>query len=524
MLLRALAALLAMASAAFTAHATSPRAAVSAALADAGVQVAQIRAQGGDTRDLESYRYFWVATPPGKAREEFRAAFKLHVNFLSRYSEIVDVVEVRPWLWRLDIDEPQWDRATLEAAQHVDPYFHKRVLLKEDATFQTLWPGGVDTSGATGTRGQKFPRGESTLTAKAGQTVSLAAPWLDPKEILELRKLLYTEVPVLNAEWFLAQSCRQLSLNNKQTGLGYYDFLRLKDRADWFKLVGYDEAAAKRLKKDIRSAQEVSGVSPAARQMVRDVAAAGPVWVALDTDDPTGRGVAIRNLKAGQYVHKIEEWYGFLANELPTTFLSNDQGVRQNNAPADLAGFRDDSPLNEGRDGRIHVHIACLRCHAGQVLRPIDDWVRKTFQAPAALGDPNKHDAIQLRRQYFSDLDRSLRRDQVVYREALTRATVTPAFPRGLSAQKACEVYARAFHAYADDAVGLAIAAQWVGVTEASLRERLEWQFREVKLLDIRLMPLIAKRPLTISRLTLEDSFELLAELAAGHIPDLRKP
>jgi hypothetical protein len=235
--------------------------------------------------------------------------------------------------------------------------------------------------------------------------------------------------------------------------------------------------------------------------------------------------VPLRNLERGAFAHQIEEWYGRLPSGLPATFLADDRGVRQNNAPADAAGFRDNSPLNESNDGRIHVNLACLRCHAGKVLLPINDYARKVFREPRALGipaEPGKEDlararTLQLQRQYLSALERPFRRDQEDYQDALTRATVTPDFPQGLLPQKAVEVYARSYHAYADDPVTRARAAAELGTTEVEWSAALAWGLREVKTLDVRLVPLEGKDPLPLHRLTWEDVYAEAQKLLAAY-------
>src|SRR5207253_2525217 len=86
---------------------------------------------------------------------------------------------------------------------------------------------------------------------------------------------------------------------------------------------------------------------------------------------------AVRNLRRGDFRHQAEEHYLTLPNGLPVYFLGNAQGERQDSAP-DFIGS-DTSVLNVSRDGRIHVCLGCVRCHAGNVLQPIDDWARKNY-------------------------------------------------------------------------------------------------------------------------------------------------
>lgn len=501
-----------------------PADAVRLARADAEALAGALAASGQNPHDVQGYRYFYFNSDAAELPSR-RAAFQLAVNLLSRYSEPVKPHYLHPRLCRVDADEPGWDRAVFEAAQHTDVFFYKREELDRPARFRFYWPGGADTRGPD--RGKRFRKGVYEADFAAGQKAPLAGGWLPAAELSRLQELLHAQVPVLNAEWMLVQSARQISLRNKDDeGLGYYDFWRIQNRDDFFKIVAFNKTAAEHLKR-VKAAQEFSGVSPTPRQFVRDTSQSGCLWVALDVLQAAGDGVAIRQLKDGQLRHKIEEWYGCTPFGLPLTPLFNDEGKRQNNAPGDAAGFGDDSPLNEGRDRRIHPNLSCLGCHAGQVLKPIDDYVRKTYLDRAALGDPDKAEALKLKRQYFADLQGALGRDRDDYRRAFRAATVTADYPAGLDAQKAVEAYCRAFHAYASDPVTLAVAARELGVSESHFEAKLLWLATEVKILDARLAPLVrlGKKPsLPISRLTWEDSYELAQEVAQGIIPKLRKP
>lgn len=491
-----------------------PAEAVSAARADASLLAKSALTE----TDLEAYRYFWVSAPEGKEREKVRTAFRLHVNLLSREPDMASIVEVRPWLWRVDMDETGWDRATLEAAARFDPFFHVQQEVSADSTFKVFWPGGIDSR-----TGEHSDRGVYPVEVKKGKRASLAAPWLNAQDIVALRTMLYSEAPIVSAEWFIAQSARQISANSQQTGLGYYDFLKLRDRDAYFKLLRFSEQDSIAVGKEIRAVSEFSGVSPLPRQFVRYAAPSGAVWVALDTTDARRKGVAINNLERGGFQHQIEEWYGFLPNGLPATFLSNEKGVRANNAPADAAGFRDDSVLNESKDGRIHVNLACLRCHGGAVLKPIDDYVRKVYQQPLALGVSDKKKLLTLRRQYFSNITRALKRDVEDYQDAFHLATATKTNPKGLDAGEAVKAYARVYHSYVDDPVTLERSARELGVDAKAWQAALIAQLRPPRrALDLRLAPLVplaANPSLPIARATWEDVYPLAVEVSLGRIP-----
>ncbi len=432
-----------------------------------------------DLFDLSSFRYFWFSTREPKLLVHEKISFQLHLNLLSKNNLPLSVVEVHPHLWRVDIDHLKWDRGILEAARFADPFFHRQRIVKVDTTIENIYfPGGTDTI-----EGKVFKKGkEYRDIRKAGRSMPFVGEWIPGPSWEYLRKTLWSEVPVLNAEWFRVQSSRQLSLRNQQTGLGYADFLGFKNRDDYFKIVRFNQKDSEDLNKEVRSAVEQSGVSPTGRQLVRfGGGPTGYLWVALDTTDAF-KNIAIEQIKRGQFKHQIEEWYAHLPNGLPFLGLFNNEGVRQNNAPADPAGFRDDSPLNESRDGRIHLGtISCLGCHAGAVLRDIDDHIRATKKYPVALGEPiktkeDKRKFEELQEQYFSDLGEALEDDKRIYLRAFQKATVTPWSPKGLTAQKAVTLYAQTYHAYATHPVTLDTASRELGTSRLFLKEALQWK------------------------------------------------
>ena len=486
-------------------EASSPAEAVAAAAAD----VVRLPLE-----DRCHVRYFWVSAAV-KDRADLLAAFKLHVNLISRESEMADVAVVQSWLWRIDLRDVEWGPLVFEHAAAIDPFFHARVKLDQDTVISGFWPGGVDRAD-----GQFYKRGKFTAEKKKGDVIDVAAPWLDAKAVALLREFTSSETPIVEASWFLTQSARQLSLRNKQTGLGYYDFLQVKDRAGYFKLIGLDEQASIQLKREIRAALDLSGVSQQNRQVVRLQSLTGGAWVTLDVKDQAGAGVAVRNLRRGELKHDAEEWYGFLSNNLPATFLADARGVRQDSAP-DFVG-PDDSPLRAGRDSRIHVNLACLRCHAGQVLQPVDDYVRKTFRLPPGtlkLGSVDRKTLLELRRQYLSDLGKWLRKDRADYVDAFRQATVTTDFPKGLEAGAAIKLYARAFHAYADRPVSLDDAARELGVSRAAWLSALK-RFAAAKgEVDLALATYLDDPPGSLSRLTWEDAYPIAQLTLKGTVP-----
>jgi hypothetical protein len=472
---------------------------------------------------LDSYfqRYLWAVNPGPR----LRAAWKLHLNLLSRYSEMIAPEEITPWLWRIDIREPIWDPVTLENAVEVDVFFHQRYAPEKETVYIKYWPGGKDKSG------KHFDRGPYKETVRVGGKTFVTAAWLPLKEMDELRKATCSEAPVLMAEWLFAQSCRQLSLRRSdKEGLGYYDFLQVKDRDTYFKLVGLDVKLSKDFGREFREALDKSGISPQNRQIGRLGSVGGGVWFTLDVAKQKGDGIAIEKLKPGEFKHDAEEWYAPGANGLPKTFLGDDKGVLQAVAPGDKVGLHDRSPANEAKEATLQSNLGCINCHAKHVLHPFRGSIREQYTAGERvfLGSDSKKLDLEFRRYYLSDVYKYLAKDQLEYFEAFRLATVTSDYPLGLSTEQATRYYSRTFFAYSEDPITLDVAARELGVkTEVFLRalrnygKPPELGGKASTIINISLARFLnvdkeeKPKPLPLTRLTWENVYHLAQQILA---------
>lgn len=469
--------------------------------------------------DAPFMRYFWVSTA-AKDRDDFLAAFCVHLNLLSREGVIRWPVAIAPDVLRIDVRDYGWDRGKLavwEKTAALDFVFHQKAKLERDAVIDQHWPGGASASG------KEFERGVYEQNKKAGDVIDVPAVWLPQNATDGLRKLTYSESPVLMAEWFFVQSARQVSLRNKQEGLGYYDFLGLQTRDDFFSLTGTDPDVAKRVLAHWRAVVTKSGISQQGRQVVALGSHARRVWGTLDTFTQQAKGVPQRNLREGEFSHDAEEWYGFLPNGLWVTFLSNNKGEAAESAPDKIGP--DDSPLNRGRDHRVHANLSCVRCHSADkdMLRPIDDWVRRTFRkgGPLSLTDPDKRTAQELESQYLRDLEELIGDDRALYARWVKRATTSAAHPEGLTALAVGKLYAEAWSRYADEDVSLEDAARELGCEPKKLADgiRRHAQAPNRGATDLVLSSFIDNPPQKLRRLDWEDSYQLAMTLSLGVAP-----
>jgi hypothetical protein len=398
--------------------------------------LADCRALPAQLRPL--VRYLWIGNL--QDRETALKVLTFHVNQLSRNPELIPPKVVSANLLRVNLLDYQWDREVWERLAALDPYFHPQVDVEE----VEQW--GIRQRDGTYTEIEQRKTGKKVRQVVAGS-----------KEIADLYSLTASASPLLRADWWFSQTARQLSLTNKETGVGYYDWLGIKDRKSFEKLIRLDPKASQEVQKEMRAAVEKSGIATQGRQIVRYQSITGAAYTTFDTDDGSGDGNPIRNLKRGAFKHKAEEHYGTLPNGLFAFLLCDADGAKQSSAP-DFIGV-DDSPLRTGRDARIHPCLSCVRCHVEGGLRPIDDWVRRRAKD---ISSPDYGELLTLRRQYFSNLNRQLEKDRQVYREALKDCN-------GWTPEKNATEFSKMFSRYTSP-VDCETAAVELGVTVEKLR------------------------------------------------------
>ena len=342
--------------------------------------------------------------------DTFLNALAFAINSLSRNPEPVKPVLLPGNVLRVPLSELGWSRKVWDRQALLDPYFSVRLVRVYD------WPGGVWNDG----------RHYNANAFKVQGEKADYAPWLG-NAINELGTLTQSQVPIVRADWWFVNAFRQQGLNGKENGFGYYDWLEVRDRTTFQALVRLDEKVSRELLLEHRAVIEdgTSGVSQHNRGIVRLKSYVGAYWLTLDTDSSIdelkdGKLVrannATRHIGRGELQHKAEEHYAALPNGLFAFLLCDDKGKLQASAP-DFIGS-DDSPLRQGKDSRIHVGIACVRCHV-EGLRPIDDWMRRTFRGPSEFQTYDKKKHEEVKRQYFSNLDKKLAEDRLVYVDAL---------------------------------------------------------------------------------------------------------
>lgn len=296
---------------------------------------------------------------------------------------------------------------------------------------------------------------------------------------------------ILRLDWLVVQMTQQDGRGKPGEGFGYYDFLNVKNRADFQKLIGYDAKLAAVRKAERRAIVERSGVANFPRQLVRDGAVDSGYWFTLDVlDDNHGERNALRNLDA-DFKHQAEEHYGVGPSGLFAFLLTNDKGELQDAAPDKIGP---DSTRQGRKRTRIEVGTSCVRCHV-EGLRPIDDWSRENIRFPDNTGYDaklNRH-----RQLYARELASSLDRDNLAYAARLKECN-------GLTPQENAALHSRLWDAYVEARLTTQDCAGELGVTAERLVQALSAVAAQGKM-DGGLAPLL--RGNTIRRDVWEEVF-----------------
>lgn len=389
-------------------------------------------------------RYLYLGQGTAAGLETDRLALTYHLNQISRNGALVaprvvreDLVAV--FLPDYDPDLKTWPKLWDRLARF-DPYFHYQRY--EGSTY--------------------YPE---------------VSPYHNEAAHKELLDITYSYAPFLRADWFVVTTCRQIDLNDRDNGVGYYDFLAIKNRADYEKLVGLQAKETIERRRDVRAALNRSGVSQHNRQVEILKGFHGWVYKTLDSKsnvdgfDKEKKKFrlqnAIEHLKRGEFDHDAEEHYGFLPNGLFVYLLCDAEGKLQPSAP-DFIGI-DKSPLNDTTDTRIHVCIACIRCHIDGI-RPIDCWARRTVRSPLGFGAKKYQDLADLTRQYGGDLEEE---DGIIKTDRRFFARNVKAIT-GWTIQDNAAAFARYYSAYTMTPRGLEQAAQEIGVSQKTVLVALQ--------------------------------------------------
>lgn len=481
-------------------HAQTPSKAVEAAAVD----VAKLR-----PTDAVRMRYMYIPIDDVKEKidanrkflDEWHAVLSFWVNSLSRESELVPPKRILPNLWRVDMGDYRWATDTWERLSEVpEPYFSVSLITVVEAkparTVREWWKGGINPADGkhydAGWYNAVYPAVEASKKVKAA-----VAPWIDAKAGLALQTACGTSVPIVRADWWLAQTV--VSLDRKA---GYYDWLALgKKEADFQALIGADPKKAEQLRKLSIALVGRSGVTLQARSLERTPSLTGYYWTSQDYAKSTAEKNPLRLLK-GDITPDASEQIGTLPNGLLAGWLQDGKGARQDVAPDFIASDNKAS----GNDKRVHSGL-CWRCHS-EGVRPINDWARKVYQPPFALEDSLDYERTkELRSKYLGDLQKLIKRDQDEY-------TATIKSVNGLTPAENSKAFAAAYDWHVERDLSLADVCVELGLDQKVLVAALKAEARTTKL-DPILAGLV--QGVDVRREMFEEVIPLLYDLVGKH-------
>lgn len=454
--------------------------------------------------------------PDEKTRSIWQQVISGHIQTLSSEPGIVTLERVGPLL-RIDTLEcgkvfaEQWEKLG-----SVEPFWHGEDFSVEDRYEEKEYGYWVDELGnqyQDKAPGRKWKTTETRkVKVESGKAVrGLFVRTTEGKGALETIAIKTggTDVPVVRATWFLAQT----AINWQRGELGYYGFTGIKDLKTYEQVIGFvRKGQSEAFLRDVRAGIGRSGVTTpdTLRRVIRFDAPTGGYYITQDSDQRVAKDKAKSNpiVNLGDdYEFQAIETIGYGANRFPKTGLFDQDGKIQDRAPDNIAGNKHGT----GNDHRIHVNLSCQDCHCRAkkaYLQDVDDWVRSDLNVDGLLGTKlGEKKARDLRSQYVVQyLEPHLERDRRNFEVALWQATK-------MKPDEYATAYTSAYRSASEEDVTIDAAARQLGVTPAETVKAFAAQGEK---LDIALVPLRNKKPRAIPSFVWQNSFQRAADAVHG--------
>lgn len=468
-----------------------PNSAVRVALADLRDRV--------DRYDAPYTRYLATYNVPILEREAFVRELNFQVNSLS-WGPVPYLLEAVPGsrraLWRMDFRRFRWKASFWEDLALKSRYFLADALREDKETetttevTRTYWPGGEEN-------GTYYPPGTYKVTkqvarkesTKTKETVE-AGFHLDPQLVIRLQKLSDSVMPVLLGSDFLAKTCQPPF---------YHTFLAIgKTEEEFHKQIDADLETTARLSSDRQGTVVFSGVTIKNRRLTRLPTRTRPrggfLWFSTDAKTDTGKQNYLEILlDRGVDNFDASEQIASLPNGLQIYFLCNNKGVRQDAAPAFIAGDK----TSTSNDPQVRNGVSCVRCHTSGILT-----FKSVFKSMRESIDIDSYDYKKIDRLdqlYGADLEELLEADAQQYEATVLKIT-------GSTALVHAKAYKGWIHRWDEAPVDLDAACADLGAP----RELVLQALRRLK--NVRtLQALIADEPESISRAQWEAFFATAA-------------
>jgi hypothetical protein len=420
------------------------------------------------------YRYLSLYNVPKAKRALYGQSISFIVNslgtrrrvyipvFVGGSDETVIRINIEDYEWRAE----DWDKLGQKGSgprAQPEPYFHvllvKDQVEKEEVVERVKKTRnkyvGQDQYGRAVYRDEEYYEDKKSFKEKKGakKAVTIRAPWLDPRSILELEKQAGTEFPILRGDWFVSFA---------SIPPAYYDFLRLGNKQqDFINLIFADEEKAAQARSQDKAVVITSTVARNNRTLTRSpTLTGGYYWVSHDSLNSVDDRQYVLNLLNEKF--DATEDIGSLPNGLQAYFLTDGKGKRLDFANPDVA--IDNSAI----DRVVRTGRSCIVCHADG-LRPIDDEVRtltKKLQnkEQVALLVTKKKDAYRIADLFSSDLDKQLARDTQLYADAVAACN-------GLGTAKNAKQFGQVYDDYVEVLMTKEIVARDVALTVPELEK-----------------------------------------------------
>jgi hypothetical protein len=497
--------------------------------ADDLVEIAAADMPTVDASRVATTRYLSLAgLPDKKARDLWARFMSAHVNSLSRSRGIVVPVRVGEYLLRLDIADYGTTFAyTWELLSEHEPFLNGDEFKINDG-YKDVEYGYWTRNGIKVRNGGnrehpdevwvttevKREKTDKAVDLKRGVFLRTDGSKAAFKEIQKLivaadtlpLKQSYTNVPVVDAIWFLYQT----AIQEDRGPAGYYDFLGIKDLKSYEEVIGYVgkgiDAAF------LEEAREITGNSTVTlpqvlRRIVHKDKVGGDYFFTLDSNikraTDKNKGNPLRTLN-DEYVFQAIETFGHLPNGFWATGLFNAKGERQDKAPDFIASDSE----SKSTDKAVHINLSCMRCHKKSGIKDVDGWYESVLNRPpneSQLKDPKQLRTI--RQQYVENkLQTFFDPARARYASALFRAS-------GMRPDEFSETLAEAWHSWAETPVTIERAARWLGVTLDKLDKGL---FDQKEKVDQVLSPYRLRPPQAISVASFFEAAQRLRDAAGG--------
>ena len=408
-----------------------------------------------------SIRYMSLHNIPANKREDYARVVSFVCNSLSTRRKIyiplfvgasdktVIRINIKDYDWKPEV----WDKFAREGSgprPYPEPYFHTQLIKDAEVKFKAVKETKrvkreVEKLVQVGTyqNGQPYYERRKVIEEfdevvetqipveqKILKEKMASAPWINADIMADFMALTQSESPVVRADWFICYATLPPV---------YYDFLNLgKKLGDFEKFAFADSKMAEEARSQDKAIIIQSGVTRNNRRARRSPTfTGGYYWETYDTLDSIRGNKALTNLLDDRF--DAGEFICTLPNGLQAYFLANGQGVRQDEAPINIAA--DSTSV----DRVVRTGRSCMICHA-EGIKAIDDEVRSLNKwnpkhEGVRLLIAKEKDSYKIDDLFSSDLDRQVIKDQQIYSDAVSLAT-------GLKMQQNAKLYAGIYDTY----------------------------------------------------------------------------